>query len=110
MTGGGATEDLDEPAGETAVSELGYAAASAELDRIIADLDQGMVDIDLLELRFRRAIEIVEELDRRIRGARERVAALVPRLDAIGTDPDPGPTAPGATASPPPGARTARGG
>ncbi len=70
--------------GEVPVGELGYSAASAELDVIISELDQGVVDVDRLDVRFRRAIDIVEELDRRIRGARERVAALAPRLEAIG--------------------------
>jgi exodeoxyribonuclease VII small subunit len=68
------------------VAEISYAEASAELDRIIRELDQGLVDVDVLEVRFRRAIEIVEELDKRIRGARERVDALMPRLEAVGTD------------------------
>ncbi len=75
-------EGADAP--EVQVADLGYAAAAAELDAIIAQLDQGIVDVDLLDVRFRRAIEIVEELDRRIRGARERVAELAPRLEAIG--------------------------
>lgn len=66
------------------VGEISYADASAELDLIIRELDQGLVDVDLLEARFSRAIDIVEELDRRIRGARERVDALMPRLDAVG--------------------------
>ncbi|MCU1494044.1 MAG: hypothetical protein JWO62_1808 [Acidimicrobiaceae bacterium] len=66
------------------VGEISYAEASAELDLIIRDLDQGLVDVDLLETKFRRAIEIVEELDRRIRGTRERVDALMPRLEAVG--------------------------
>lgn len=66
------------------VGELGYAEASAALDAIIAELDHGLVDVDVLEGRFRRAIEILEELDRRIRGVRERVDALMPRLGAIG--------------------------
>jgi exonuclease VII small subunit len=69
---------------EIPVGELGYGAASAELDAIIGELDQGLMDVDVLDVRFRRAIEIVEELDRRIRGARERVAELAPRLEAIG--------------------------
>jgi exonuclease VII small subunit len=69
------------------VDELGYAQASGELERIVAELDEGLVDVDLLEVRFRRAIDIVEELDRRIRGARERVDALMPRLDALGSRP-----------------------
>jgi len=73
-------------AGVPPVAELSYAEASAELDVIIRELDQGLVDVDLLEARFRRAIDIVEELDRRIRGARERVDALMPRLDAVASD------------------------
>ncbi len=50
------------------------------------ELDEGLVDVDALEVRFRRAIEIVEELDRRIRGTREKVDALMPRLAAIGEE------------------------
>ena len=70
-------------AGERPVAELCYAEASSELEQLVRELDQGLVDVDVLEARFRRAIEIVEELDRRIRGARERVDALMPRLDAL---------------------------
>jgi len=73
------------------VGEISYADAAAELDLIIGDLDQGLVDVDLLEARFARAIDIVEELDRRIRGDREKVDALMPRLEALAaTDPDEG--------------------
>jgi exonuclease VII small subunit len=68
------------------VADLGYGAASDELDAIIAELEGGVVDVDLLEVRLRRAVEIVEELDRRIRGARERVGSLLPRLEAVGQD------------------------
>jgi exonuclease VII small subunit len=64
------------------VTELGYSEAAAELDRIIAELDRGVIDVDVLEIRLCRAVEIVEELDRRIRGARERVSAILPRLEA----------------------------
>jgi exonuclease VII small subunit len=78
-------EDKDK-AEVTSVGELGYAAAAAELDAIVRELDEGLVDVDVLEVRFRRAIEIVEELDRRIRGARENVDALMPRLAAIGEE------------------------
>jgi len=69
------------------VGELGYAEASEELDAIIAELEGGVVDVDLLEVRLRRAVEIVEELDRRIRGARDKVGSLLPRLEAVGQDP-----------------------
>ncbi len=69
------------------VADLGYGDASGELDAIIAELEGGVIDVDLLEVRLRRAVEIVEELDRRIRGARERVGSLLPRLEAVGKDP-----------------------
>jgi exodeoxyribonuclease VII small subunit len=68
------------------VSELSYADAAAELDAIVAELDEGRVDVDVLEARFRRAIEIVEELDKRIRGVRERVDDLMPRLATVGEE------------------------
>lgn len=70
------------------VAELSYIDAAAELDEIIGELDQGQVDLDILDVRFQRAVEIVEELDRRIRGARERVDALLPRLEALGANDD----------------------
>ena len=41
------------------VGELGYADASDELDAIIAELEGGVIDVDLLEVRLRRAVEIV---------------------------------------------------
>jgi exodeoxyribonuclease VII small subunit len=78
---------------EFPVSDLGYAEAAAELDTIIRELDQGLIDVDLLESRFRRAIEIVEELDRRIHGARQRVDELLPRLSRV-VEGDASPNAP----------------
>lgn len=71
-----------------AVADLTYSEAAAELDGIIDELDQGQIDLDVLETRFQRAIEIVEELDRRIQGAKERVNELLPRLEVLGTDDD----------------------
>lgn len=76
--------------GARPVAELSYAEASSELELIVRELDQGLVDVDVLETRFARAIDIVEELDRRIRGARERVDALMPRLEALREDPGEG--------------------
>ena len=74
------------PASDPApVGELGYTEAASELDAIIAELDRGVVDVDLLESQLRRAVEIVEELDRRIRGARERVESILPRLERVAT-------------------------
>jgi exonuclease VII small subunit len=70
--------------GPTPVADLGYSEAAAELDGIITELDRGGVDVDVLEARLARAVAIVEELDRRIRGARERVNAILPRLETAG--------------------------
>ncbi|MGI9023153.1 MAG: exodeoxyribonuclease VII small subunit, partial [Acidimicrobiales bacterium] len=67
MTGAG-----DRP---VAPADLSYADATAELDAIIAEFDQGQVDVDRLAARFQRATELVEELDRRIRVNREKVEA-----------------------------------
>jgi exodeoxyribonuclease VII small subunit len=66
-----------------AASTLGYAEASARLDEIVGQLDRGTVDVDELETLFSEAIEIVEELDRRLRRTRARVEELAPRLDAV---------------------------
>ena len=68
------------------VADLGYGEASDELDAIVAELERGVIDVDLLEVRLRRAVEIVEELDRRIKGARDKVGSLLPRLEAVGQD------------------------
>ncbi len=76
----------DPVTGSVPVAELSYAQASDELDAIIAELDRGVVDVDLLEVRLIRAVEIVEELDRRIRGARDKVSSLLPRLEAVGQE------------------------
>ena len=69
---------------EVPPAHLSYAEATAELDAIIAELDQGQVDVDRLAERFRRATELVEELDRRIRATRRQVEGLTPRLEAVG--------------------------
>gem|GEM_PF-2404005 len=84
------TPGTDDPAavsprqeGRSGPADLTYAEATTELDAIIAEFDQGQVDVDRLAERFRRATELVEELDRRIRVNRRQVEALSPRLDAI---------------------------
>src|SRR5579871_3763985 len=102
MRGGGAPQAAAGPRGESVTQhettdgvpagELGYAEAAEELDRIINELDRGVVDIDVLEARLSRAVEIVEELDSRIRGARERVNTILPRLEAIGQADEPAAT------------------
>ena len=80
------TEDDTIPS--VAPADLSYTEATAELDAIIAEFDQGQVDVDRLAERFQRATELVEELDRRIRVNRRKVEDLSPRLDAVARGPD----------------------
>ena len=85
---------------ETPPEQLTYAQAVEELNRIIGELDDGLVDVDALTVRFQRAIDIMEDLDGRIRRARAKVDELAPRLEAIsraaaeGTPPAPAATTP----------------
>ncbi|HEV2758217.1 MAG TPA: exodeoxyribonuclease VII small subunit [Acidimicrobiales bacterium] len=68
---------------ETPPEQLTYAQAVEELNGIIGELDEGLVDVDALTVRFQRAIDIMEDLDGRIRRARAKVDELAPRLDAL---------------------------
>ncbi len=70
-----------------AVSALGYPEAVSELESIIAELDRGVVNIDVLSTRFTRAIDIVEELNRRIFKTKADVDALSSRLETVGNPP-----------------------
>lgn len=72
---------------ETPPDQLTYAQAVEELNAIIAELDEGVVDVDALTVRFQRAIDIMEDLDGRIRRARAKVDELAPRLEALGRTP-----------------------
>lgn len=88
---GGTRASAPDPDGSTPgvpVAELSYSDASQELDDIIAELEDGLVDVDLLVERLQRATDIVDELDRRLHGTRLRVEELVPRLESIGRDED----------------------
>jgi len=50
------------------VGELGYVEAAGELDAIIAELDRGVVDVDVARGAAVPGRRDLEELDRRIRG------------------------------------------
>jgi exodeoxyribonuclease VII small subunit len=90
---------------ETPPEQLTYGQAVEELNAIIAELDEGLVDVDALTARFQRAIDIMEDLDARIRRARAKVDELAPRLDAIARGPATSGEPP-AAASPDPPATT----
>jgi exodeoxyribonuclease VII small subunit len=68
---------------DTPPSELTYEQAVEELKTITDELNDGLVDVDALTARFQRAIDIMEDLDGRIRRARAKVDELAPRLEAL---------------------------
>lgn len=84
---------------DTPPADLTYAQAVEELNGIITELDDGLVDVDALTARFQRAIDIMEDLDGRIRRARAKVDELAPRLKALSR-----PAAEATPATAPPGA------
>ena len=55
----------DEAAGE---EHLAYSDAVAELERILAELDDDAVDVDVLAARVRRAAELIRVCRERIAG------------------------------------------
>ena len=68
---------------DTPPAQLTYEQAVEELKTITDELNDGLVDVDALTARFQRAIDIMEDLDARIRRARAKVDELAPRLDAL---------------------------
>ncbi len=57
-----------------------YAAATAELDGILADLERDDLDIDVLAERVRRAAELLTWCRSRIRAAGDEVETVVAAL------------------------------
>ncbi len=60
----------------------GYAAALAELEAILAELEDDAVDVDRLADRVRRAKELIELCRTRISAARMEVTQVVADLAA----------------------------
>jgi len=77
-------------------TELGYSEALGELEEILAELEEGDVDIDRLAARVRRAAALLERCRGRIEEASLEVTRVVARL-APDADraPDEGTTDPG---------------
>ena len=71
----------DDPDDDGPDGELGYAAARAELDQILAELSVDDLDVDVLAERVQRASTLIEICRGRIANARiqvERVMAAGP--------------------------------
>lgn len=62
---------------------LSYAAALAELESIVAELDGDAVDVDHLSTRVQRASELIVVLRDRIATARMEVSRVVASLDVL---------------------------
>jgi exodeoxyribonuclease VII small subunit len=79
------------PANDDPVSDpaevIGYAAAMAELETILRDLEDGEVDIDHLASQVRRGAELVRHCRGRLADANTEVIRIVAELDGeVGPD------------------------
>jgi exodeoxyribonuclease VII small subunit len=67
-------------------NEIGYAAALAELQQILTELEGDAVDVDRLADRVKRATTLIGVCRDRIGAARLQVSAVMADLDGT-TDP-----------------------
>lgn len=61
----------------------GYAAALAELEMILADLERADVDVDVLAAQVKRAAELIGFCRDRIGSARLHIEQVVADLDDV---------------------------
>ncbi len=61
--------------------EIGYAAALAELERLLRDLDDDRIDIDLLASKVKRAAELITLCRDRITNAQLEVETIIAVAD-----------------------------
>lgn len=78
--------DPDGPDPPDDVAALGYGEALAELEAILAALEDDTLDVDLLAERVARAAALIAHCRDRIDGARMEVERIVAGFD---DDPDP---------------------
>ncbi|MCB0967741.1 MAG: exodeoxyribonuclease VII small subunit [Ilumatobacter sp.] len=71
------TDDATAP-----TAEIGYAAALAELDTILRELEGSDVDVDRLADRVARAADLIAVCRDRIDAARLRIDDVIADLDA----------------------------
>lgn len=70
--------------GTEASDDIAYADAMAELEAILADIEQEDVDIDVLAEKVRRASHLVRVCRERIQGARMHVEQVVTEMTEAG--------------------------
>ena len=69
------------------MTAIGYAAAMAELEAILAEIEAEDVDVDLLAAKVKRAAELIEVCRRRIDDTRVQVEEIVAGLDTASGEP-----------------------
>jgi exodeoxyribonuclease VII small subunit len=73
---------------DTPSTEPGYSDALAELEGILADLEDDGIDIDLLGEKVARATTLIRLCRDRITAARVQVERVVADLDSLSEDDD----------------------
>lgn len=71
-------------------SEIGFAAALDELNRIVTELEADDVDVDVMAERVERAAFLVSLCRERLDATRYHVEEIIVRLDGEHSDPDDG--------------------
>ncbi|MEX2294351.1 MAG: exodeoxyribonuclease VII small subunit [Acidimicrobiales bacterium] len=71
-----------------AASEIGYGDALAELERILEEIEDDAVDVDVLATKVRRAAELLRVCRERIAAARIEVTQIVADLEPNAVDAD----------------------
>jgi exodeoxyribonuclease VII small subunit len=79
-----AGSDIDAEVYDDDLAELGYADAVAELEEILAQLDDDDIDVDHLATQVRRAAALIAMCRGRLSAARVEVTRIVADLDALG--------------------------
>jgi len=76
------------PAATTDGEVIGYGDALAELERILDEIEDDAVDVDVLATKVRRAAELLRVCRDRIASARTEVTQIVADLDPSALEPD----------------------
>mgnify|MGYP000333053500 CR=1 FL=1 len=76
------------PTATTDGEAIGYGDALAELERILDEIEDDAVDVDVLATKVRRAAELLRVCRDRIASARTEVTQIVADLDPSALEPD----------------------
>jgi len=77
---------MPEPATPVSTTDIGYGDALAELERILEEIEDDAVDVDVLATKVRRAAELLRVCRDRIASARVEVTQIVADLEPTALD------------------------